>query len=88
MSLAIDPAAITDVLLADGWHHVEDESFTTDALSLGDREEDGTFTPLAALGIGFRFEETVDFDARTRQAGGRRSIVGPLSSLIAARHRP
>ncbi len=31
MSLAIDVHRVTDVLLADGWHHVLDGSFSLDA---------------------------------------------------------
>lgn len=31
MSLAIDVDTVTEVLLADGWHHVADESFSLDS---------------------------------------------------------
>ena len=85
MSLAIDVARVTHVLLADGWHEVADGSFTVAPYEFGRRAEteadDRDFVVLynsSNMGtdeMGFEFTE-----ARTSAL-----ISGPLTSAIALR---
>lgn len=82
MSLAINPATVGRVLLADGWHDVAPSTFALDAyeyvegdyklLSEADAERVGICPS------GFRFEERV--------SGW--TIAGPLTSVLAVAHLP
>lgn len=84
MSLAIDVAEVSAVLLADGWHAVADKSFTVDAYEFvswaGPEIDDPVLLPAGSAGVsavGFRFR-TPDGD----------EIAGPVSSLLAVDRAP
>lgn len=75
MSLRIDIDKVTAVLLADGWHTVDDASFDCDAYEFmsGDGElvHGGGQSGVCATGFGFNSE-----DAR---------IYGPLTAILAVK---
>lgn len=75
MSLAIETDAVTDVLLADGWHKVRRKSFDLDSfefLHAGDTIHGGGASGVCATG--FSFED--DRGAR---------ICGPLTAVLAVK---
>lgn len=80
MSLLIDAKTVTGVLLADGWHTVIPDTFTLDSYEFvyGDYEH-----PLHGGGnsgvcaTGFTFSE---------EWGS--NISGPLTAILAVRHKP
>jgi hypothetical protein len=80
MSLAIDPARINRVLLADGWHSCVQGSFDLDAYEYIERYGDSKKTLMIFGGgqdsqvssTGFRFEMT---------SGGW--LYGPITSILA-----
>lgn len=75
MSLAIDLDEVTAVLLPDGWHTVNNQSFTTDAYEYvhGDHLIVGGGQVAGVPSTGFAFQ---DADTGTW-------IVGPLTSIHA-----
>lgn len=76
MSLSIDVASVTDVLLADGWHKIDDGSFNLDAYEFleGDRVVlKGGQSGICATGFSFVSQGT--------------QYSGPLTSVLAVRHR-
>jgi hypothetical protein len=79
MSLAIDVSKISDVLLADGWHAVADNSFVTDAY-----EYVKGAVVLHAGGssgvcsTGFHFAEAAG-------RGAVANVEGPLTAILAVR---
>jgi hypothetical protein len=83
MSLAIDVDRVREVLLADGWHVVVNESFDIDAyeylhadhMLLGGGDE-----PLLPA-RGFTFDELSDGGL------GRIRISGPLTAVLAVREK-
>jgi hypothetical protein len=83
MSLAINPATVGRVLLADGWHDVAPSTFSLDAYEY---VEGGDFKLLSEadaerVGIcpsGFRFDDNV--------TGW--TIAGPLTSVVAVANLP
>ena len=85
MSLAIDVARVTHVLLADGWHEVADGSFTVAPYEFGRPADSGAddrdfvvlynSSNMGADPMGFEFTE-----ARTGAL-----ISGPLASVSAVR---
>lgn len=84
MSLAIDVDRVTDVLLSDGWHHVEDFSFSLDSYEYvwGKESTPGNVFVLhggGANGItatGFSFKEK-----------GQTYTAGPLTAVQAVRYQ-
>lgn len=80
MSLAIDIDEVSEVLLADGWHTVLDDSFYVDAYEMiGDQGD--TFRDVRidySGGNGFAFKEP-------QKGGGTTYTYGPISSIIAVR---
>ncbi len=92
MSLAIDPATVTHVLLADGWHRIEDESFCLDAYEYveGDLDSLVLIHGGGASGVcttGFRFLEDLDGNAGTAHVGDHQCVSGPLTSVLAVTER-
>ncbi len=87
MSLAIDVEFVSEVLLADGWHRVEENSFTLDSYEYiweGQPEKrlhGGGNSGVCATG--FEFLESVDggLDDRTLTKAS-----GPLTAILAVRH--
>lgn len=78
MSLYIDVDHVTEVLLADGWHPVINDSFTIDSYEF-QRNDDmvllrGGQDPLISAG-GFGFEESRNV-----------FMAGPLTSVLAVRY--
>jgi hypothetical protein len=85
MSLAIDPAQVTAVLLVDGWHHVHGGSFDLEAyeyvapqpgLLLFNGEQAAT---LSATGFSF-----ISYSEELREGKPVR-IAGPITSVLAVR---
>lgn len=84
MSLAIDTAKVSGVLLVDGWHAVIPESFDLDAYEYvypRENKDDilvhgGGQSGVCACGFMFR-EEGVDG-----------ILSGPLTAIIAVRYQP
>lgn len=83
MSLAIDVDRVTAVLLADGWHHVANQSFTLDSYEYlwyptNTRRSDfeilhgGGQSGVCATGFAFQ-----DTDGQT--------TAGPLTAILAVR---
>jgi hypothetical protein len=79
MSLAIDVDNITHVLLADGWHEVQDASFGIDSYEFMSRQGMGN-SPMLGGGqekhvaaSGFSFTE------------GDHILSGPLTSVLAVK---
>ena len=92
MSLAIDIAAVTAVLLPDGWHTVADRSFTIEAYEFvafgggdADDEADGMIMHASGEGgvcpVGFSFVEKA-----AGKSTKRTPMSGPLTAIIALRH--
>jgi len=78
MSLSIDTEHVTAVLLVDGWHVIEPGTFKIEGYDIRD---DGY--PLIAREFpdhGFTFVEVDESYVAS-------SVSGPLSSLLALRHR-
>lgn len=77
MSLAIDPDAVTHVLLADGWHDVKNSSFDLDSYEFitadGDVLHDGGNVGVCATGFSFT------------TADGSYRLSGPLTAILAVR---
>lgn len=76
MSLYIDTATVTRVLLADGWHDVEAKSFTLDAYEYLEDEEllhGGGQDGICASGFNFT----------TPGVLGDTTLTGPLTSILA-----
>lgn len=87
MSLGIDIAKVSGVLLHDGWHLVEAGSFSVDLLYV--ESPDNTFT-YAELNAGFRFMEKrrrPSFENPNRGDIGGAWISGPLTSILAYREQ-
>jgi hypothetical protein len=86
MDLGIDVDKVTGVLLADGWHVVEDESFTLggyDFLLRGvavQRAGDGGVCP-----VGFEFDERVETESVRGRKRETRKVSGPLTAVLAVR---
>ena len=84
MSLAIDIDKVTNVLLADGWHEVVDDSFTLDAYEFvwdvaqpdGNPQTELYFGGHRVPGFEFHDRETASW------------FAGPLASIIAVRRTP
>ena len=68
--ILIDPANVIAVLLADGWHHVNADSFTFATLRFGD----DVGAP------GYRFEE-----ADAGNPYGPTTLSGPLEAVLSVR---
>lgn len=86
MSLAIEVPRVTEVLLADGWHSVFDQSLTFDAYEWmeGPREDGGDAFVLwsGPPAVGFSFIEEINFGgvlSTTRQ------MYGPATAILAVR---
>ncbi|HEV3091291.1 MAG TPA: hypothetical protein VGX91_07615 [Candidatus Cybelea sp.] len=88
MSLAIDIDLVTDVLLADGWHHVENDSFEIDAYEFlqtwfneVEKSQSRLLGGQEALvpSRGFFFSEL--------HGGEDVATYGPITSIIALRAR-
>ncbi|MEV0374832.1 hypothetical protein AB0I10_34485 [Streptomyces sp. NPDC050636] len=76
VSLAINPDAITAVLLPDGWHDVRSGTFVLDAYEYVEGDDvthGGGQSGICATGFEF--------------ATGREWIAGPLTSILAVRKR-
>jgi len=77
VSLAIDANAVTAVLLADGWHVTDTNSFDLDSFEFIDGNDQDTLHAGGDSGVcatGFAFSED-----------GQR-VAGPLTSVIAVRY--
>lgn len=81
MSLWIDVDQVTDVLLADGWHVVDDKSFDLDSY---DFHSHGT-----ALPPGGEVHEvpSTGFSFLTQIDGMQTVLIGPLTSVLAVRQK-
>jgi hypothetical protein len=80
MSLYIDVDKVTEVLLADGWHTVADESFDLDSYEYHHGElllHGGGSGGICATG--FTFIEDVGYATPPRR------IAGPLTAILAVR---
>jgi hypothetical protein len=89
MSLAIDVDRVCQVLLKDGWHMVEDDSFEIDAYEYI-READGSDDNPYPLRLGGGEEELLPSrGARwSEQNGPERFVVScPLTAILAVRER-
>ena len=84
MSLSIDIARVTDVLLEDGWHEVEDQSFDLDAYEYVQEWENYgekkslVIHPGGHAGVcraGFLFKENGAV------------LMGPLTAILAVRSK-
>lgn len=91
MSLAINPDEVVAVLLVDGWHRVEDDSFTLDAYEFiephPNPDRDGLMLhgggQYGVCANGFCFREVIG-------RGEDREVVltqGPLTAVLAVRER-
>jgi hypothetical protein len=88
MSLAIDTDLVTDVLLSDGWHHVEDDSFDIDSYEYLDTWWNETDKSILKLGAGQEpLIPTRGFSFREKSDDKNVRTVGPLTSIIALRTR-
>lgn len=76
MSLSIECTEVQGVLLADGWHEVEPESFCLDAYEFMDADY-----LVTGAGNGFQFTELGYVD-------GAAIISGPLTAVLAVRTAP
>lgn len=84
MSLAIDPEAVTDVLLADGRHGVQDLDFSLDSYEFVEPDGGHVLHAGGDSGIcatGFKFSEMVNMDGENYVV----IVAGPLSSILAVR---
>jgi hypothetical protein len=79
MGLAIDIDKVYDVLLADGWHRVADNSFE---ISKGPDIRFG-----GDNSVGFMFTEHVSAASAIHNGGEKTTIKGPVSSILAVRER-
>ena len=90
MSLAIDVDQVTEVLLADGWHYVFDQSFTLDAYEFFDqyaRETDTTLHGGGQSGVcatGFQFKSYEGLAGSNRD-GNVEFMSGPLTAILAVK---
>lgn len=79
MSLYINADMVTEVLLADGWHTVADDSFTIDAYEFHWNDQlllrGGQVDGVPSTGFAFTDEHKGDV------------ITGPLTSVLAVRTR-
>jgi hypothetical protein len=86
VSLAIDIDNVDAVLLADGWHHVEDGSFVLDSYEyLGGVRLDYEHCGWPA--IGFSFLEEREENAGAAFKGDKRRVSGPLTAILAVAER-
>ena len=79
MSLAIDIDEVSEVLLADGWHAVLDESFYVDAYEILGDTRPSKMRVDYSHGAGFAFKETLP------KSGEVVWTKGPMESVIAMR---
>jgi hypothetical protein len=90
MSLLINPNTVTAVLLADGWHTVDQDddgisSFTIDSYEFVFMIKDplqGTLTPIPVHGVGDSGVCAKGFQFAT----GGDYVSGPLTAVLAVRH--
>lgn len=92
MSLSIDPKRVRAVLLADGWHAVQQGTFDLDDYEyVQPGPSGGSGAKLAAggdnglPGIGFTFTEVDSANGAARPVG---RVSGPLTSVQAVRETP
>jgi len=87
MSLSIDIGKVTQVLLADGWHNVGNDSFEIDAYEYVDAGQDGhrRFGGSGDNAAGFVFAERLQDGALKSTL--KVTIKGPISSILAVRER-
>jgi hypothetical protein len=81
MSSSIDTNRVTEVLLSDGWHRVDEGSLTLDLISY----REGAADPWLHPETGFIFVEQLPAD--THKPGSKITVAGPLASLHAVRMR-
>jgi hypothetical protein len=87
VSLEIEPEFVDAVLLSDGWHRVEGESFTLDAYeyvqhNYDDADKDFVLHGGGRSGVcatGYRFSEIVEVDFANRLI----EVAGPLTAIQA-----
>jgi hypothetical protein len=82
VSLAIDVDKVVGVLLADGWHGVQDASFTLGSYEYiwHDDPDDPRHRELVHGATGFRFLEHLPDTIH------RYVVSGPLTAILAVRH--
>jgi hypothetical protein len=81
MSLAIDPAKVIRVLLADGWHDCAEGSLELDLYEfMGPVEQCGVAFPVFS-GSDCEFTPDVGFTFRAEPSGGQ--VSGPITSILA-----
>lgn len=87
MSLAIEISSVTQVLLADGWHNVVNDSFEIDAYEYVDAGQGGhrRFGGSGDNATGFTFAERLQDGAL--KSTPRVTIKGPISSILAVREK-
>jgi hypothetical protein len=81
MSLAIEIKNVTRVLLADGWHDVEKDSFTVDSYEYIQSHPNPDRNPLVLHGGGNSGVCAAGF--AFRGAVGGEWIAGPLTAILA-----
>jgi hypothetical protein len=93
MSLAIDPGMVKAVLLADGWHEVDDLDFELDSYEFVEPHPDPNRNGLVLHGggnsgvcaTGFRFQEVVYDPGEDGEVRYLCKIAGPLTAILAVR---
>jgi hypothetical protein len=87
MSLAIEIDKVTQVLLADGWHNVVNDSFEMDAYEYVDVGQGGhlRFGGSGDNATGFAFAERLQDGAL--KTTPKVTIKGPISSILAIREK-
>jgi|SRR6266550_6509050 len=91
MSLAIDIDKVSDVLLADGWHHVEfakgKSTFVIDAYEFLEHREKGR-DPLVHVGGGLVAGVTsTGAEWLERESGESYLVTCPLTAILAVKRR-
>jgi hypothetical protein len=90
---SVDVDKVTDVLLADGWHKVENESFMIGGYGFLWHGPGGDGPPRslrsadveAMCPIGFEFEEFVERSEADPKWALVRKVSGPLTAILAVR---
>ncbi len=85
MSLAINVESVSAVLLSDGWHTVENHSFALDSYEYVSGDDGDGRPELLHEGGGGVCATGFSFDVSPRAGSDR--ISGPLTAILAVRHR-
>ncbi len=86
MSLAIDAEKVVQVLLADGWHHVEPKTFSIDSYEILEYPDDPTLRDEHRLVLHAGGQSGICASGFTFVESGWR-VSGPLTAVLAVRER-